>query len=152
LLTAATKRGDLETVKRLLELKANIDSSHDGANTEVTMPCLFYAICNGNQDILELLLGKTSDVNGYSDVKGSPLHDAVRYGTPKTCESILRHGAAPSLTVCHYATPLQIAVEYCTAGTIDLLTNAEQKFGRPLETNLPSNGFRPFHAIVEEVD
>ena len=74
-LTADSKRGQLETVKLLLEYGARIDETTRGGET-----ALMKAASTGNADIVRLLVGRGADLNIRSSAGNTALMLAEQKG------------------------------------------------------------------------
>lgn len=80
--------GDIESVKILLEFKANIDNFSN--NRKIP---LHFACCNNHFQIVQFLCENGSDVN-FKDENGcSPLHLSAKNGNTKCVEILLKFNA-----------------------------------------------------------
>ena len=84
----ACNYGDLESVKILLDYKANIDNYSNNRRIP-----LHIASNNNYPDIVEYLCKKKSEINTKDDLGCTPLHLAAKNGNTKCLEILLFYGA-----------------------------------------------------------
>lgn len=105
-LALAASKGDLTTVRTLLEYQANPNNA-----TSDKSP-LFEAIKSKQLDVVDALLcaGANTDAQD-SDTSSSALHHAVRSEKIAMVRLLLKHNASPSLTDKMRQTPLHWAIQ-----------------------------------------
>lgn len=104
LLTAA-KKGDLPTIKRLLDAKANIEQSSANGWTP-----LIFAAKSGKQAAVELLLARGANVNFKNNQNYSALYAAVVGRAGKAIVQILLNAKADVQLAYHGKTAAQHAL------------------------------------------
>lgn len=91
-LTFAAYRNDIDTVKSLIELGANV---HVPFSNESKETLLHYSIKGKNIELTKILLDKKVDVNVRDDFNATPLYYAVQNGDLETVILLLAAGAKP---------------------------------------------------------
>lgn len=134
---AARHKGQLSTVKMLLDKQADIEG-RDGQS----WTALHHAASNGHQEIVELLLARGADIKSINDTGDTPLHLAARKGNRQLVELLLESGANIAIRCKSGRTPLHNAIRHQTI--IELLLSR----GADIEsTNL--TGCTALHMAVE---
>nr|7TBO_A Chain A, D12 LOV2-DARPin fusion [synthetic construct]7TBO_B Chain B, D12 LOV2-DARPin fusion [synthetic construct] len=130
-LLEAAKKGQIEEVRRLLELGADAN----GADGTGTTP-LHLAAYSGHLEIVEVLLKHGADVDA-SDVFGyTPLHLAAYWGHLEIVEVLLKNGADVNAMDSDGMTPLHLAAKWGYLEIVEVLlkhgadVNAQDKFGK----------------------
>lgn len=137
-LLEASKQGNFEEVKRLIEEGANVNAGRSDDDSP-TSP-LYLAIDTENKELIKFLIEKGANVNfedydcGQADCSGdssSPLIKAVRAGNKEIVEMLLDNGAEIDLEV--YSgddlamSALRAAIEKNNKDMIDLLLKRGSK-------------------------
>ena len=79
----------------------------------------------GNNDILELLIAKSSVNIYYPDRHGiTPLHTAASFGNSRSVAILLENGACAEARTLHEETPLHFAAESGDVTTLELCLKA----------------------------
>ena len=105
-LAEAAAQGDLETVKYLIENKAEVNQSGTSSWTALHLATLFYHV-----DIVNLLLSKGADVNCTTSSKITPLHLAAENGYSELCHIFMDKGAKPEMMTRQGEFPLTLAAK-----------------------------------------
>ena len=79
--------GDVEQMQALVQQGADVNAVDDDGDT-----ALYYALSNGDTDIVDLLLDHGANPN-ISGTSGNPLHLAADQGWTGVVSSLIRHGA-----------------------------------------------------------
>ena len=87
-LIEATKLGDVDSVKSLIEKGADVNTENDWGCTP-----LHYAADSGYVDIAKLLIEHGADVNAKDSDGWTPLHYALKNGHTDVAELLKKHGA-----------------------------------------------------------
>lgn len=103
-LMAASLRGDLETINRLVASGADIDEANSAQETALT-----YAIAWNQADVVELLLENGADPEAPDGARWSPLMYAANEGNQVVVGALLKHGADGSRRDDHRRTASDIA-------------------------------------------
>eukprot|EP00741_Cyanophora_paradoxa_P005286 tig00000870_g5125.t1 len=83
-------RGNLEGVKRFLEMDVDVDSAdYDGRTA------LHIAACDGHTDIIHLLIDRGANLNAKDRYGGTPIIDAIRHQQDEAAGLLIRLGAVP---------------------------------------------------------
>jgi len=132
-LQQATRDGDLETVKVLLEEKPELVFRHDSNGRSP----LLAAAEQGNLAMVELLLANKANINARDKLGQTPLHIAAYYGNQDMVKLLLANNANASAEDKDGMIPMLLAVEQGHAeaaellrpllGTFDDLTIAEKR-------------------------
>jgi len=93
-LHAASLRGDLRTVQRLIKEKVNIHYANEDRETALHM-----AASRGHLAIVIFLLKNHANINARTKNNWIPLHHAVRFNRPQVANYLMAKGAPP-----HYKT------------------------------------------------
>jgi len=101
----ATTRGDLESMRALLKLKADVD--HRGASFRDTP--LMTAAFKCHYNAVRLLIGAGADVNAVDKFGSSALHYAARSGTLPIVRLLIVAGADDAPLNKHGKTPLDLS-------------------------------------------
>lgn len=89
-LFAASLRGDLRTVQRLVKERVNIH--HANADKETA---LHMAASRGHLAIVIFLIQKKANINARTRNNWIPLHHAVRFNRPRVANYLMAKGAPP---------------------------------------------------------
>ncbi len=123
-LTKAAGKGDVNTVRALLEKGVAVDEKSFMLGNELT--ALHWAAYNGRTDIVRILLEAGADMN-FQDVVGyTPLHYGAFYNYSGVVSLLLDAGADHDV-VSQFGTPLQIAQKKGYEDIVDMLRGAEKK-------------------------
>lgn len=124
-LIAASRAGDAEKVKRLL----NAGALANGRDANGERP-LVAAVANGNAEVVRLLLqrGASPDVKGAIGL--TPLGMAAAEGRNDLVNILLRAGARPDMAGDNRGTPLHEAVRHDHAAIVATLVKAEPEIAR----------------------
>ena len=96
-----------ETVSLLLQHKADV---HIRSTASAKWVPLHFASCNGNANIVQLLLDRGADINALSNVHNTPLYLASRGGHPEVTRVLLKHGADVHIRGEDGRTPFETAI------------------------------------------
>lgn len=102
----ATRKGDLQRVKRLVEKGVDVNSRSIGGWTP-----LHYAASSGCLEVAQLLVEKGADVNARVGDDWTPLHYAAYHGHFDVARFLLEAGANPTLRDNSGRTPADLARE-----------------------------------------
>jgi upstream activation factor subunit UAF30 len=111
------KAGDLEKVKALVQLNAELVSSKD---KDGRTP-LHYAVSNVRADVVEFLLASKAEVNAQCNRGFTPLHMAAANGARAAAEILLANGANVNAKGIFARTPLHLAAELGKKDVAELL-------------------------------
>lgn len=89
-LLAASLRGDLRTVQRLVKERVNVH--HANADKETA---LHMAASRGHLAIVIFLLKSSANINARTRNNWIPLHHAVRFNRPQVANYLMAKGAPP---------------------------------------------------------
>jgi hypothetical protein len=98
-------RGDLEQVRGLIEVNADLVHSKDADGESA----LHHAVEEGHKDVVEFLLAKGADVNAKANNGTTPLHVAAVGGNKEVAELLLANRAEVNTKNDKGETPLQLA-------------------------------------------
>ena len=104
LLCEAAQRGDIETVRALLEAGANVNAAGRGGSTP-----LYWAARNGHKAVVKALLLAGADVNAATKRGKTPLHRAASKGHETVVMVLLLAGADVNAANYDRETPLHWA-------------------------------------------
>lgn len=100
----AASKGDVDTVKLLLERGADVSArARDGWTP------IFGAARSGSVPTVEALIAAGADVNARNDVGDTPLHYAAEWGQSDTAAFLCAHGARTDAKEQYGRTPAQVA-------------------------------------------
>jgi uncharacterized protein len=136
----AVYHDDPETVKILLDAKANARAANRYGVTPLALAC-----ANGSEPVVELLLAAGADPNITLRGGETPLMTAARTGKPGAVKSLLARGAAVDAKERRGQTALMWAAAEGHATVVEALLQA----GADFRTPLPS-GFTPLFFAVRE--
>lgn len=116
----AVTKGDINTVKKLIDKGAYIDPPSTSLSSTLTsddyldftgaMSPLITAIYYNHQDIAKLLIEKGADLNTVIHSSYTPLITAIHKNDLKTMVLLLRNGANPEIADARFMTPLAHAL------------------------------------------
>ena len=127
LLHEAAEKGDVQEVKRILEMGENVDArtTRDRTTADETKPAflsalestldssgstpLHVAASNGHAEVVALLLEKGADPNAQNRLEVTPLHMAAKNGHLPVVEMLVAHGADVNARQCANQTALHLA-------------------------------------------
>jgi ankyrin repeat protein len=133
----AAKKGDLISVKSLINQKAEVDKPDEQGNTP-----LYEAAREGHKDIAELLIEHGADVNKSGEHSFTPLCMAVVGGRKDIAELLIEHGADVNKSDERGITPLAIAA---AGGYKDI---AALLIGHNADVNKHKYGITPLYLAV----
>ena len=109
-----------QTVQALIKYGAVVNEVNNRHQT-----ALWFACCDGQVDLVKILLDTGTDLNIVDDFKDSSLHAAV-YGhcNPKTVQKLIDHGARVNAVNKDGATPLLLACSRAQMESVRLLLKA----------------------------
>ncbi|WP_058473217.1 ankyrin repeat domain-containing protein [Legionella quateirensis] len=168
----ASKNGDLEVIKKLVALGADVNVTKINGSSPLCIACqtkefkvaqflvtngatvnhtknngatpLFLAVQAGDVDIVNLLLENKAQVNQQGDQGITPLLAACSEDNVTMVQVLLSHGADPNLANRNGVTPLDFAFKYKNTELIKLLISN----GACIDQHL-INGFSPLiNAII----
>ncbi len=85
----ATRDGDIETVKTLIEKGADVNAS----TQEKKVTALHVVALKGHVDVAKVLIQSGADVNAGNIVKQTALHNTARYGHVDIAKLLIQNGA-----------------------------------------------------------
>ncbi len=137
----AAMRGDLDTVRELVEAGADVNAPRgDG------MTALHWAAVHGNVGMARLLLGAGADPESATRLGAHrPLHVASREGSGEIVAFLVRAGADAGAVTETGVTPLHFAA---AAGTVDAV-RALIEHGSPVDAAEPQWGQTPLMFAAE---
>jgi len=140
-LIEAVGSGDLDTVKKLLATKVNVNSKQPYGDT-----CLIVACKRGNMDMAHFLINKGADVNLTDGVWGrTPLMEAISQENWALALFLLKRGADPNLKDRQEKAPLIVAAEKCELEFVRACLDS-----RNIEVNISNaDGKTPVHVSLE---
>lgn len=124
--------GDLQTVRMLLALGADVDTENDSGSTPLTE-----AIAGHRMEMVKFLVSKGANVKCDG---GSPIGTAVRSGDPRMVELLLGHGATLNVDDGASTTLMQYAVLGCSTKMVSFLISHGLDINRK-----NSEGWPPIH-------
>lgn len=139
-LISAANSGNIDVVKFLLHLGANVNISNNNGWT----PLHGAAIC-GNMEIVQLLLNRGANVNVQDSRGRTPLYWAAQNGHIGIVQLLLQAGANVNNTrdQCNGCTPLHVAMYGGRIEIVQMLLQA----GAIIEIQ-NDEGYRPLHVAV----
>jgi len=147
----AVAKGEKDIVKSLLKQKTNLETTNDVGDTALAMaigneqdeialilikagaeinvksgeeqsPLVFMAASVNSTKALEYLVKKAPQQVNQKNTKGdTALHEAARYGTTKTLQTLLKAGAKRDVKNLEGKTPLDVATDYKNKDAMKLL-------------------------------
>ena len=90
-LSRAASRGDVPTVETLLRCGASVEVEADG----ILWTPLHYAVQNGHERVVQMLLDNGAVVSHRDNLLWTPLHQAARDGHERIVQMLLDKGAVP---------------------------------------------------------
>ncbi|KAK1429310.1 hypothetical protein QVD17_11516 [Tagetes erecta] len=124
-LSIAARKGDIRTVKRLLESGVATNESDQHGWT-----ILHRAAFMGQADIVQILIKKGADIDARDEDGYTPLHCAVETGHAKVIEMIVKNGADVDARTNKGATAMEIAVSLNYTGVIRVLKDSSRARSR----------------------
>ena len=111
----------LQTVRALIEHGAVVNEVNNRHKT-----ALWFACCDGQVDLVKILLDTGTDLNIVDNFRDSSLHAAI-YGhcNPKTIQKLIDHGAHVNAVNKDGATPLLLACSRAQTESVRLLLKAK---------------------------
>ncbi|KAK4542867.1 hypothetical protein LTR36_006056 [Oleoguttula mirabilis] len=146
ILSTASQFADVETVRLLISLGANI---HSQCGTYGS--ALASAAHEGRQDIITLLLDDDAHVNGLGGKYGSALGAAVAGGHVEAARLLLARGAGVNAGDCVLGCPLSIAARSGSTSCVRLLTNHGANLNQSGGDEGCPLGFAVWHGQLETV-
>jgi len=138
----AAKRGDVETVRKLLKGDPNLVFSQDVSSGATP---LHYAAQEGHKDVAELLLANHADVNAKTFNGATPLHLAAQRGHKDVVELLLANHARVNAKALNGATPLHVAAAFGQKDVVEVL------LANHAEVNVTANeGDTPLRVAEQE--
>jgi len=119
-LVQATKKGEIETVKRLLDNGADVETRDSKFNSSLLM----WAAHEGHADILELLIQKGAIIDASKQDGQTALWFAAEKGQMETLEILVRNGADVNVIGWEGDSALEVARKYGHQEVVDYLQNA----------------------------
>ena len=119
-LVQATKKGDIETVKRLLDSGASantVDNKHHAS-------LLMWAAHEGHTDMIELLIESGADINANAPNGETALWFAAQKGQLEALKMLVHYNADINVTGWEGATALEVARKNGHQKIVDYLTDA----------------------------
>ncbi|MBK9324153.1 MAG: ankyrin repeat domain-containing protein [Bdellovibrionaceae bacterium] len=150
-LMGAVAKGEMDTVKRLLKQKPNLEMTNDVGDTVLAMalgneqddmalilikagaeinvksgeeqnPLVFLAASVNSTKALEYLVKNAPQQINQKNTKGdTSLHEAARYGTTRTLLTLIKAGAKKDVKNLEGKTPLDVAIDYKNKDAMKLL-------------------------------
>ncbi|KKQ49828.1 MAG: hypothetical protein US69_C0002G0103 [candidate division TM6 bacterium GW2011_GWF2_38_10] len=99
--------GNTKTVKRLLELGANITTT----TLQKKLTPLHLAVKANSLETVSLLIEKGAPIDALSELRNTPLHFAASHGYQDICKKLIEHGANRHLVNAQGDTPFTIAMK-----------------------------------------
>jgi len=115
-LFAASLRGDLKTVQRLVKERVNVH--HVNADKETA---LHMAASRGHLAIVIYLLNNSANINARTRNNWIPLHHAVRFNRPQVANYLMAKGAPPHFKTGDGLDSFDIAVNMSNMRMINLV-------------------------------
>lgn len=84
----ACQKGDLELTQKFIDVGANIEYVRAKDN----MDALYYAVFNGDLNVIDFLISKGADINKIGDKPRLLLFTACEYLKPGVVASLIKHG------------------------------------------------------------
>ena len=141
----ATISGQLETMKVLLELGADVNAqcNSDGYDMGCT-PLRYAVLCECSLEVVKLLLVKGAKLNPSVVPMVTPLHDAAALDLQDALELLLDHGLDANTKATNGSTPLHFAACNDHTKIVSFL------LARGADTNAQSNdGTTPIYVAAE---
>jgi hypothetical protein len=119
-LHSAVYYGDLDTIQRLFDCKADVNARNKYGNTPLLFASALHTL--DNPEVAQILLGHGADPNAcFSDDSTSPLHFASEHGNVEVARVLIEHGADVEMKDAWGKTPLVIASEGGHEEIVELL-------------------------------
>jgi len=125
----AVKNGDVEKVKKLLDVSPMLAEEEDQTEPMRLKP-IHLAAVQGEVAVVDLLLKFNVDVNSRSSL-GTPLHMAATTGKVRMVEFLLNHGADINAKDLDQRTPLNNAQEGHKTEVVNLLRSRGAEENKP---------------------
>ena len=110
-----------QTVKAIIEHGADVNAMNNRGQTP-----LWFACCDGQKDLVMLLLDRGADPNIHDKNEDSCLHAAIHgHCSMETVQAIIDHGAQVNAVNKDGATPLLFACSTAQANAVNLLLNTK---------------------------
>ena len=141
----ATISGQIETMKVLLELGADVNAqcNSDGFDRGCT-PLRYAVLCEYSLEVVQLLLEKGAKLNPSSTPMVTPLHDAAALNLQDALELLLDHGLDANAKAPNGSTPLHFAACNDHAEIVSILLTGSA------DINAQSNdGATPIYVAAE---
>lgn len=120
-LAQAAKRGDLESVSRLLASGADVDTE----DSKQHATALMWAAHEGHSGIVELLIEHGASINKRKPTGETALWFAAQQGRLEALKMLVRHGADSTIPGWGGATALEVARNKGRQEIVDYLRQAE---------------------------
>jgi len=124
-LMAASLRGDLRTVQRLVKERVNVH--HVNADKETA---LHMAASRGHLAIVIFLLNNSANINARTRNNWIPLHHAVRFNRPQVANYLMAKGAPPHFKTGDGLDSFDIAVNMSNVRMINMVQGYMNRRGR----------------------
>ena len=115
-LVDAAKRSDKETVKSLIQKKADVNAAEADGTT-----ALHWAAYRDDLESVDLLLKAGAKANAANDLGATPLWNASQNGNTAIVKRLLEAGANPNLALLAGETPVMVAARSGYPEVVDVL-------------------------------
>lgn len=115
-LLAASLRGDLRTVQRLVRERVNVHHTNSDRETALHM-----AASRGHLSVVIFLLNNSANINARTRNNWIPLHHAVRFNRPQVANYLMAKGAPAHFKTGDGLDSFDIAVNMSNARMINLV-------------------------------